>query len=277
MPIDSVCGGCGKTLRVGDQYAGQKARCPQCGSIYDVPAIQPTSSANPFQPLAEDRGSVSPTGDSLSAASAPTLQPVLQNFSAPDVNPLANPSQASPTGIPSLAPVAMFFVKTPDGTEYGPVESETIEQWAQQGRLNETCFVRPDSSSQWIGLGAWRFHQRRQASVNPFASMPNNGVGIPGVPNPANQNVSYRATPNGLVVLILGIGSWVLCPTIIGSPVCSIIAIIMGVGEFRRVREGKVDSSQLVITHVGFWLGVLNLVCCMALILLMMVGIMLGP
>jgi hypothetical protein len=38
MPVESICAGCGKRLRVADEFAGKKARCPSCGEIYMVPA-----------------------------------------------------------------------------------------------------------------------------------------------------------------------------------------------------------------------------------------------
>jgi hypothetical protein len=37
MPIETICQTCASKLRVADQYAGKKARCPQCGTIYVVP------------------------------------------------------------------------------------------------------------------------------------------------------------------------------------------------------------------------------------------------
>jgi len=44
-----MCTGCGQTLRVGDEHAGKKARCPNCGAIASVP---PTDAAPPT-PAAE--------------------------------------------------------------------------------------------------------------------------------------------------------------------------------------------------------------------------------
>jgi hypothetical protein len=40
MAIESQCPGCRRTLRVADEFAGQHARCPLCGTIYTVPAAQ---------------------------------------------------------------------------------------------------------------------------------------------------------------------------------------------------------------------------------------------
>jgi hypothetical protein len=37
MSIETVCQGCGKRLRVGDQHAGKLAKCPQCQAVYTVP------------------------------------------------------------------------------------------------------------------------------------------------------------------------------------------------------------------------------------------------
>lgn len=47
MPIETVCSGCGQRLRVGDEYAGRKARCPQCGTIYEVPSMDTGAPAGP--------------------------------------------------------------------------------------------------------------------------------------------------------------------------------------------------------------------------------------
>ena len=37
MPIETICKGCARKLRVDDEYAGRRARCPHCRTIYDVP------------------------------------------------------------------------------------------------------------------------------------------------------------------------------------------------------------------------------------------------
>ena len=39
MPIEFLCVGCGRTLRVKETAAGKKARCPECGNIQDVPLL----------------------------------------------------------------------------------------------------------------------------------------------------------------------------------------------------------------------------------------------
>jgi hypothetical protein len=43
--IDTLCGGCGKRLRVSGEHAGKKARCPHCQTVYIVPPQNRVSSA----------------------------------------------------------------------------------------------------------------------------------------------------------------------------------------------------------------------------------------
>lgn len=37
MSIEFVCNGCGKRLKVNEEYAGRKARCPHCQNVVEVP------------------------------------------------------------------------------------------------------------------------------------------------------------------------------------------------------------------------------------------------
>ncbi len=58
MPIEMSCTGCGQTLRVADEHAGKKARCPACGTIAEVPwsgaEVQPVAGpSNPFSPTSQ--------------------------------------------------------------------------------------------------------------------------------------------------------------------------------------------------------------------------------
>jgi len=43
MSIDTICQGCARKLRVGDEFAGKKARCPDCKTVYVVPAKSESS------------------------------------------------------------------------------------------------------------------------------------------------------------------------------------------------------------------------------------------
>lgn len=51
MPIETICQGCGRKLRVPDKHAGKQARCPECRQVYTVPeAVEPRVAAQDTQP-----------------------------------------------------------------------------------------------------------------------------------------------------------------------------------------------------------------------------------
>lgn len=46
MPILAQCGSCQKKFKAGDQLAGKKVKCPQCGSVITIPQPQPPAAAS---------------------------------------------------------------------------------------------------------------------------------------------------------------------------------------------------------------------------------------
>src|SRR5213080_944712 len=38
MPISVTCDGCGKSLKVKDEWAGKRGKCPTCGKTFAIPA-----------------------------------------------------------------------------------------------------------------------------------------------------------------------------------------------------------------------------------------------
>ena len=45
-----------------------------------------------------------------------------------------------------------YLLHLPDGTQYGPVDRETLEAWSVEGRLPEETLVWPEGAPEWIGL-----------------------------------------------------------------------------------------------------------------------------
>jgi hypothetical protein len=56
-----------------------------------------------------------------------------------------------------------------------------------------------------------------------------------------------------VVVLILGILSWVLCFSLIGGILCAIFAIPLGFSELKRINQGESPSNEkwMVLTGLG--------------------------
>lgn len=44
MTIQFKCGQCGQTLKVGDNAAGKRAKCPKCQSVVSIPEVSDESS-----------------------------------------------------------------------------------------------------------------------------------------------------------------------------------------------------------------------------------------
>ena len=79
MAIEFTCQACGHVLKLRDEAAGKRGRCPSCGGAVSVPAT-PTSASTP--PVA----SAAPAGP---APSVPTPSPAPQTKACPDCgNPL---------------------------------------------------------------------------------------------------------------------------------------------------------------------------------------------
>jgi len=152
-----------------------------------------------------------------------------------------------------------YFVRTPNTMVYGPSERESVLDWIAQGRLDDTCHIREETSEQWIGIAAWRFQTRnvRNPIANPSFQ---NANAFGSVPATSIQSTGYPKAGNGNVVLVLGLVSWLLCPTGIGSWVCSILAIYFATIELEKMRNGLSPSKERAIVLIGMWLGILNLV-----------------
>lgn len=268
MPIDSICSGCGKTLRVNDEFVGRKARCPACGNVYVVgegltnlsvanpnPSFEVAETAYVAPGIASDSTS-QPLADSWS--SLPTSPSQLEALSEPQAvqQPIATPQLE----LPQAAPIAesKFFVRTPNSMIYGPSDKATVLDWIDQGRLDDTCHIREEASEQWIGLAAWRFQTRK---VNAPASSPvqSPAAGFGEVPRSNVQSAGYGKSGNGTVILVLGLASWVLCLTVIGGWICAILAIVFASFEFNKLRSGETPGNERWLVLLGMWLGIAHL------------------
>ncbi len=49
MPIETICQNCARKLRVDDEFAGRKARCPHCKTVYTVPQLMGADRQRPSE------------------------------------------------------------------------------------------------------------------------------------------------------------------------------------------------------------------------------------
>ena len=224
--IESICSGCGKKLRVAAEHAGRSARCPQCNSIYTVPAAQP-GAASPASSPADD-------GSPAAGGSAP------ETLSA----------EQTP-----VTPAPLWSMKTPDGVTYGPVDRDQIERWVAEGRVAADCELRKDDGD-WQRADEWfaalrpppvapEAHPTAHPSANPFAE-------TPAVTGPQHAGLPHR----GALILTLGIiGMFVGLS--FGCPVLSIAAWVMGNNDMRLISQGRMDPSGIGLVQAGRVLGMI--------------------
>jgi hypothetical protein len=268
MPIDSICTGCGKTLRVGDEFVGRNARCPVCLTVYVVVAKADSgaSAESPFSSANLDSSRVETTYELTSNSQQGS------SISSSQKNPF---NAAAEEQSPSIFASESYFVRTPNSAIYGPADKHTVLAWIQQGRLDDSCFVRSSHSDQWLGVPAWNAQQYNPNNAQArHVTDPHGTPGSPqsyqfgAAPVPSNQSVGYPRGGGGSVVLVLGIVSWVLCPTVLGGLICGIFAIVLGLKELKHVREGSSPQSERTLVMAGMFLGILCLTAMLGCILI---------
>jgi len=261
MSIDATCSGCGKTLRTADDCVGRKARCPSCGTIYVVGST--TLAANPAA-LPE-----------INIAETTYLDPA--RYTNLDVTETDQETQSTPSQ-PKLfntlpnstieSPKCLYFVRVPSGEEFGPADSPTVHDWIQQGRLDDRCHIRSENSEQWIGIPAWQLLQKKKAAAkNVHSSSPQSLV----APVSSNQSAAGGANGRGLVVLVLGVLSWIMCFSLIGGVVCAVIAIPLGLNELKKIKQGESPISEKWLVMIGIGLSIANLIASVLFVLVFVI------
>jgi hypothetical protein len=103
MAIEFRCSNCGKLLRVGDDSAGKRAKCPGCATVLPIPA------AGSVAPAAAPAGAPAPP----SPARAPS-----------NPNPYQSPRAASPAAAP-FSPRPAAGAAAPGAVEFGTILGKT--------------------------------------------------------------------------------------------------------------------------------------------------------
>lgn len=238
MPIETICKGCARKLRVADEHAGRKARCPHCKTVYDVPIPSELSSR---YASSQDRESLR--------------------------------SEAASVG--SIDSAAMWEMRTADGAVYGPVSRNELDEWYRDGRIPPDAELLRQGSTSWVRATAVYadLSGGGVSSSNPFGSnvAPQTAVGGSGPYQLRQPTRGYSGAPHrGGLVLTFGILSWVLCVfnCFIINVGFAIAAWTMGRADLAAMREGRMDPSGQSLTQAGVTLGMVNIIVCIAAIVL---------
>ena len=138
MGIRFACHTCGKHLNIKNELAGRRGICPSCSSRFRIPT-EDTEKSTPV----EEPKRVSPTVSSdASPAAAATLPQADSAAAAPK-------SQISSLDILTSDPTSTWYVRPPNGGQYGPATGEILRQWIAEGRVATTALLWRDGWPQW--------------------------------------------------------------------------------------------------------------------------------
>jgi hypothetical protein len=248
MTIETICTGCGKRLRVGEEHAGKLARCPQCQTTYTVPQLAPAGSlaaSFPGKPAVSDAWQLR-TGDGLTYG--PVTKAELDGWLAE--GRITPQSQILQTG---------------------------AEQWKWAGE------VYPQLNS---GFPATSISKTNARPVNsPFGELPS-GTDNPFADNTAPvanpyspQGMSY--TPGAGYSPITGRylqphrGGLILALSIVGifssCWILTIVGFIMGIVDLGAMNAGRMDPSGRGLTIAGI---VISSICFAVIALIVVISVL---
>lgn len=187
MGIRFQCHECSYSLNVKSFLAGKRGTCPKCGLKFRIPPedqefsiplaskIQQTASGNSVQPPTRQPASAA-VGQTDMAKPAPSQDAVnnaaedFDNAAAsyldeprrsepqaqPDFTEAEDPAQqasGSEKSVDALSPLAnkdvVWYVRPPSGGQFGPAESDLMQQWIGESRVVPGSLVWRDGWPQW--------------------------------------------------------------------------------------------------------------------------------
>jgi hypothetical protein len=236
------------------------------------------SSSPSNQPNDPRSSSLNPFADSNASAPYQNTQYYAPTAPSPLASSSAPAGQAS-TGSPASLNPCLFFVRIPNGQEFGPVDSQTIVEWQKQGRVSDSCFVREQHAPTGLPYAQWLESLQRPAP-KPSMVMPDRSVNVYGerfgqANVPANQT-AIPLSGNGTLIMWLGICSWILCVTIFGGAILSLIVVIMGAMELGRINSGRSSPEERPQVWIGLGFAIANLAVTFMVLLLFVLSIILN-
>jgi hypothetical protein len=208
MPIETICQKCASKLRVDEELAGKRARCPQCGSVYTVPPAVATRADALAETVYQPKGGAPP-----------------------------------------------WRLRTPDGTLYGPVSRNELDQWVAEGRVPPGSTIQQGADGPWqpasdVFPQVYGARPVLTAAANPFADRPADTEIPYAIPLPYGQRRPHR----GPLIAVLGVLALFVCPPL------GLLAWLLGRADIGDMRMGTMDPGGLALTQVGTILGIVAMV-----------------
>jgi hypothetical protein len=196
------------------------------------------------------------------------------------------PSPAAAAATPESV-ATNWYLRTPEGQEYGPASRDDVDRWVAEGRVTADCQLRcgetaPWESADWVfpalkppaPVPVWTPQADVLRGLPPPPMTPVTPVGSPvypaasgtpaaapfggGVPsiNPGQMpRPAYQTEHRGGLIMILGLLGIFLqpCP----GPLLAIMAWVMGSNDLREMDAGRMDRSGADLTRAGMIMGMI--------------------
>jgi hypothetical protein len=173
--------------------------------------------------------------------------------------PVCNHISTAPSAAASVAasPPADWHMRTPEGQTYGPVTRDELDRWVAQGRISVDCQLAQSPTGPWEPapaiFPALMLLAPKPAPPQPAPAFqpasPFSGNPYAAAPGTAGQ---YVTPHRGGLILVLG-----LVGIVMGCPIFSLMAWVMGSGDLREMRAGRMDRSGEGLTQAGQILGMI--------------------
>ena len=184
-----------------------------------------------------------------------------------------------------------WYLKTPEGSVYGPTAWEQLRTWVEQGRVTADCQLAAGEGRDWqpadevfaelqpkpavpipraqpVGSTAQGDAGREEGLSTAENVRPTLRIQVPRT----DDGVSFRRHHRGGLILVLG-----LLGLIVACPIFSLMAWVMGSEDRRAIEAGEMDPAGRDYTVIGQRLGmVLSILwiggCMLALFAMLVTG-----
>ncbi len=154
------------------------------------------------------------------AAAAPLLSPRFTN-------------ESDGSGLPDE-----WYLRTPDGRDFGPVPRRELDAWVGEMRVSRECRIRR-AMTDWV------------PATTHYAELPSSANQLtPGHGAIWSPSSIYPERHRGTTVLLLGILGLVFT-----CPIPSLIAWVMGAKDLAKMKARVMDPAGEDMTKVGYVLG----------------------
>jgi hypothetical protein len=181
---------------------------------------------------------------------------------------------------------APWYMKTPEGQVFGPVNRAELERWLADGRISAECELRTRENQEWRPADEYfgvlspktqaptgqQTPVTQQPTIQTTAESPFRGDAPVSRGTGSGTRTRFQVPHRGGMILAFGIMGWVFT-----CPIFAVMAWVMGTSDLREMRSGRMDSSGMGLTQAGHMLGMIYtllwLIFCVIAVFVMLLAV----